>query len=512
MIPNHVDQSMLSADQVTLTPLIQGVGNHPVLQDSSITLTRAELVQRVSGLAEHLQANHIKRLALHADNGIAWILVDLACQQAGILCVPLPVFFNKMQALHLLHTCGIDALLTSEPALFAAYFLQATEVPGLGLNLLLQPAARQPLLPDSTGKVTFTSGSTGTPKGVCLSTAQQLLQAAALAKVVALKQPRHLCVLPLSTLLENIAGVYAPLLAGGTVILRSMAELGFVGSRLSDSQKFLQTISLVKPDTLILIPQLLQLLVHAVKQGWQAPPLQFIAVGGARVSAELITEARRLGLPVYEGYGLSECASVVSLNTPQADQPGSSGKPLAHLGISLEDGEIHVSGNTMLGYVDEPDSWYRKRIATGDLGFLDNSGFLHISGRSKNLLISSYGRNISPEWVESELLASPVLSEAVVLGDARPHCVALLTPARPDLPDTVIAAAIAAANTRLPDYAQVKQWLRLARPLAGQTDFITTNGKPRRKRIEQAWQTEIDALYGATPALQTMQEPQESVL
>ena len=105
-----------------------------------------------------------------------------------------------------------------------------------------------------------------------------------------------------------------------------------------------------------------------------------------------------------------------------------------------------------------------------------------------------------------------MLSEAVVLGDARPHCVALLTPARPDLPDAVIAAAIAAANTRLPDYAQVKQWLRLARPLAGQTDFITTNGKPRRKRIEQAWQTEIDALYGATPALQTMQEPQESVL
>lgn len=492
-----------------LLALLQTQGNtaQPALQDGTRMLSRAELSERVSALAARLQAHNIKRLGLHADNGIDWILTDLACMEAGILCVPLPVFFNKAQLLHAVHTCGLDALLTSAPEPFAPHFPMAAAVPGLDLVLLYQPGAREPLLPAGTGKVTFTSGSTGTPKGVCLSSAQQLLQAAALAQAVALKQPRHLCVLPLSTLLENIAGVYAPLLAGGTVILRGMAELGFSGSRLAQPQLFLQALSTVQPDTLILIPQLLQLLVLAVKQGWQAPALKFIAVGGARVSAELIAEARKLGLPVYEGYGLSECASVVSLNTQHADQPGSSGKPLAHLNVSLEEGEIHVSGNTMLGYVDEPASWYCKRIATGDLGFLDDQGFLHISGRSKNVLISSYGRNISPEWVESELLASPLLGEAVVLGDARPHCIALLSPVRPDMDDAVLAAAVTAANQRLPDYAQVKQWLRLPRPLSGQSDFITANGKPRRKRIEQAWQAEIDALYGTSPSLQSVQEP-----
>jgi long-subunit acyl-CoA synthetase (AMP-forming) len=476
----------------------QGAPAQPALQDGTSVLTRADLIQRVSALALQLRARKVRCLGLHADNGIDWIVADLACQEAGILCVPLPLFFNKMQLLHVLHTCGIDALVTPTPDVFSAHFHAPVHVEGLGLPLLLQPAAHHPQLPEGTAKVTFTSGSTGTPKGVCLGTAQQLLQANALAGAVAIPHPRHLCVLPLGTLLENIAGVYAPLLAGGTVILRGMGELGFAGSRLSDPRKFLQAISAVKPDTLILIPQLLQLLVHAVKQGWQPPALRFIAVGGARVSARLIAEARGLGLPVYEGYGLSECASVVSLNTPRTDRPGSSGKPLPHLDVSFEDGEIHVSGNTMLGYVDEPDSWYRKRTATGDLGFLDADGFLHISGRSKNLLINSYGRNIAPEWVESELLASAALSEAVVLGDARPHCVALLTPAHADLDDAALAAAVAAANTRLPDYAQVKQWLRLPRALAGQPEFVTPNGKPRRKAIEHAWQAAIDALYGAS--------------
>ncbi|MDY6983895.1 MAG: AMP-binding protein, partial [Pseudomonadota bacterium] len=472
------------------------------LQDASVSLTGADLLQRVQLLAAKLRALHVRRLALHADNGIGWILVDLACQYAGVVCVPLPMFFTKQQWLHTLHTCGIDALVTSAPDQFAAHFTIAKpEQQALreyGLTLLLQPAARDPSLPAGTGKVTFTSGSTGAPKGVCLSTSQQVQQAAALAQAVALDAPRHLCLLPLATLLENVAGVYAPLLAGGCVVLRSLAELGYSGSRLADPRHFLAAIDSVQPDTLILIPQMLQFLVRAVRQGWVPPRLKFIAVGGARVSAQLIREARHAGLPVYEGYGLSECASVVSLNTPRADRPGSAGKPLPHLHVTLDDGEIHVSGNAMLGYVGEAQGWYRKRIATGDLGYLDSDGFLHISGRSKNLLISSYGRNIAPEWVESELLAAPVLAEAVVLGDARPYCVALLTPARPELDDATIAAAVAAANARLPDYAQVKRWIRLPRPLAGLSEFMTPAGKPRRERIEHAWHDDVAALYART--------------
>lgn len=471
----------------------------PAIEDATTSLTRAALVQRVSLHAAELRSLGVKRLALHADNGIGWVLTDLACQHAGVTCVPLPLFFTKQQWLHTFDSCGIDALVTAAPEQFAAHFRSAgpqhQPLADHGLTLLLQPAAREPALPAGTSKVTFTSGSTSAPKGVCLSTAQQLQQAEALAQAVGIEAPRHLCLLPLATLLENIAGVYAPLLADGTVVLRSLTELGYAGSRLADPRRFLDALTAARPHTLILIPQLLHALVQAVQQGWVPPPLKFIAVGGARVSAQLIADARSAGLPVYEGYGLSECTSVVSLNTPAADRPGSSGKPLPHLTVTVQDGEIAVCGNAMLGYTGEPDSWYRKRIMTGDLGYLDSAGFLHIAGRSKNVLISSYGRNIAPEWVESELLASPALAEAVVLGDARPYCVALLTPRRQELDDTALAAAVAAANSRLPDYAQVKRWLRLPRPLAGQPEFMTPNGKPRRERIAQALHTQLAALY-----------------
>ena len=78
----------------------------------------------------------------------------------------------------------------------------------------------------------------------------------------------------------------------------------------------------------------------------------------------------------------------------------------------------------MLGYVNQPDSWGLDAIRTGDLGYIDDSGFLHIEGRRKNLIISSYGRNISPEWVESAFLSNPLFSDFVVFGDAQPFCVA----------------------------------------------------------------------------------------
>ena len=472
----------------------------PVLGDGQISVTGSEFYDWIGLMAAQLRALGVRRLALYADNSLEWLACDLACQLADIPFLPLPVFFTPQQCTYAVISSGVDTVISARADLLPARYrqLQTTVFPGM--TTLQDADVAQVELPENTGKITFTSGSTGTPKGVCLSNEQLLNQAQVLAETVALHKPLHLCVLPLSTLLENVAGVYAPLLAGGKVEVRSLSELGMGGSRMVAPDRFLATIGAVQPDSLILIPQMLQFMVQSVNVGWEPPALKFIAVGGSRVSAALISVARHSGLPVYEGYGLSECASVVSLNTPGFDQPGSCGKPLKHVRIQEQNGEIIIEGNAMLGYVGAPESWGRAAIASGDLGYVDSEGFLHIEGRSKNVIISSYGRNIAPEWVESELQASPILAEVVVLGDARPWCVALVTPRIAELPDSVIDDVIATANSRLPDYAQVKQWQRLPSPLAANPALLTANGRPKRAAIAELYHQQVEALYSRAGA------------
>nr|WP_286306138.1 AMP-binding protein [Methylophaga marina] len=351
-------------------------------------------------------------------------------------------------------------------------------------------------IPETTQKITFTSGSTGQPKGVCLSTDNQLAVADAIIQRTELQAIKHLCVLPLTTLLENLAGIYAPLLSRGSVTLLPAAELGFNGGRGFDVQQFLQTLSKHQPESVVLLPELLLTLVSAAETGWPVPDsLKFIAVGGSRVSADLLRKADNLGLPVFEGYGLSECSSVVSLNSPNHRLIGSVGQCLDHVKVSIESGEIIVKGNCFLGYINHPDSWYPQQINTGDLGFIDDNHYLHINGRRKNLLISSFGRNINPEWVESELLANPILAYCTVIGDAKSHCSVLVQPRFDTITDAMIEQWIALVNKRLPDYAQLADWQRFEWPLSVENGTLTANGRPVRTQILDSYSHQINALY-----------------
>lgn len=471
----------------------------------AVDLEAPALAERAGALADWLETMAPRAIALHMDNGPDWIVVDLACQAADICLVPLPTFFSAAQLRHVLDSMPIDAVFTDRADLLAPLCAGrlragAALTVGSGRLLRLDPPSRPSALPPGTGKVTFTSGSTGRPKGVCLSNAQLLRQARALSSAAGLECPRHLCLLPLSTLLENVAGVYAPLLSGGQVIAPPLAEIGFEGSSSLTPQRLLGQLTRWQPESLILTPQLLQVLVGGARSGWKAPEsLAFVAVGGARVPPGLVEQAHALGIPAYEGYGLSECASVVSLNVPGANRPGSCGRPLRHVEVASADGEVMVSGNAMLGYAGEPGSWARDRIATGDLGFLDDDGFLHVEGRSKNLLISSFGRNISPEWVESELLSEGVFADCIVFGDARPFCVALAYPRDPALGADEIGRAIERCNERLPDYARVLNWHRLPRPLTAERDLLTENGRPKRAAILARYAEVLEALYCAGP-------------
>jgi acyl-coenzyme A synthetase/AMP-(fatty) acid ligase len=292
----------------------------------------------------------------------------------------------------------------------------------------------------------------------------------------------HLCLLPLGVLLEAVGGVYAPLLAGGTIAAPSLATLGHGGSGGIDIGKLLATIARYQPQSLITVPQLLLALVAAAEAGHRLPStLRSIAVGGARVGANLLARAARLGLPVYEGYGLSECGSVVCLNRPGATRPGSVGPALPHTRVSVDaDGEILVHGPRLLGHVDGSRP-APGPLRTGDLGWIDDGGYVHISGRRKAMYITAWGRNVSPEWIESELTQHPLIAQALVHGEGRVQAAALLVPRDPATSRLALARAIAAVNAGLPDYARVGAFAVATAPFSAADGSLTGNGRLRRE-------------------------------
>ena len=199
---------------------------------------------------------------------------------------------------------------------------------------------------------------------------------------------------------------------------------------------------------------------------------------------------------MFEGYGLTESASVVSLNTPEANKMGSAGKPLSHIEIKITgQHEVLVKGANFLGYTNQQQQIEQYAfIDTGDIGYLDDEGYLFINGRKKNVFITSFGRNVSPEWVERELKVSPYIAQAAVFGEARPWNVAVIV-LRQSMDNIAISKVIQAVNAYLPDYASVAQWIIADTPFTAANQQLTTNGKNRRDMIWQHYQDKINALY-----------------
>ncbi|MGY3865432.1 AMP-dependent synthetase/ligase [Aeromonas bivalvium] len=468
----------------------------PALQGSQGELDYQSLWQQIEQLAGALQGAGIRRLALQLDNGLPWALIDLACTRAGIVVIPVPHFFSPAQQAWLLESSGADALVGPEHEGWqaAAPLILMTGRPDeQALPLWRRIPASLPELPAGTAKITYTSGTTGQPKGVCLSLEQMTSVCESLAlRVAPARVGQHLTLLPLATLLENLTGLYVPLLTGACSRIPSLGELGFSGSSKLDPAALAQALLRWPSHSLVLVPELLRLLLalcaNTPALAERLKGLRFVAVGGGKVAPELIGHARALGLPVYEGYGLSECGSVVALNGPDADRPGSVGLPLSHCQVTIAaDGEVMVSGSAMLGYLGE-EAPAIPSIATGDLGRLDEEGFLHITGRKKNVQITAFGRNFSPEWVEAQAQLCPAIARIVIFGDGQPANVALIQPlpgSQSHLPEQ-----IARLNQQLPDYARIHHWLPVA--LDQLPGLLTANGRPRRNEIYHHFSRQID--------------------
>ena len=496
---------------MTLLPMLAvHAAKHPdrlALQDQNTQLSYAELAQQVNAYATWLQGLGVDRIGFDAQNTVSWVIVDLACMQAGVCVMPIPPFFSAEQVAHVISQAELSHVITDHPerfvqrcASFASAESDQTVIQGYALLKLPQTETRHPL-PQDVVKVTFTSGTTGSPKGVLLTHQQISAVTESLIEVAQItSDDKHVCVMPLAVLLENIAGVYALLQAGAQVLIPSANALGMQGSGMDSPQKLLSMIDRESITTVILTPGMLEGFIKVIEAGHPAPTdLRFCALGGASVSISLLNRAAALYLPVYQGYGMSECASVVCLNAVNSNQIGTVGKALPHVLLKLaDDGEVLIQGGGFTGYLGDPAESLPEWYATGDLGEFTDDHALTILGRKRNVFITAYGRNVSPEWVEKEFTTHPEIQQMAVYGEARPFNVAVI---HSSLTDASLADAIAKINNTLPDYARVTHWLRADEPFSPVNQLLTATGRNRREFIYDVYADRLASFYNEAIAL-----------
>ena len=199
--------------------------------------------------------------------------------------------------------------------------------------------------------------------------------------------------------------------------------------------------------------------------------------------------AWKFGIPVHEGYGLSECCSVVSVNRPGERRSDTVGRPLSGLDVSIDDGEIVVDGPSITdGYLGQGPA--QRPWRTGDLGAIDQNGFLKIHGRKDSLIVTSFGRNISPEWIETMLLGDLRVAFCAVVGHGEPHLTAVIVPSGPgeswfaNASHDDVLGLIADCCSGAPEYAVPRAFVvsSLQEAIGNQ---LLTNGRPARKEIEK---------------------------
>lgn len=381
-------------------------------------------------------------VAIGLAGGIDYVVADLALTLSAKRQVPLPFFFSTAQNAHVLMDAKVSAVVTNNADLFAALphlaIVEAAVAPSSPLTLRAYDGGAE--------RIIYTSGSSGTPKGVILGDRQLSASVAALSRVIeANETDTHLSVLPLAQLLEQICGIFLPIVAGAKTVFRFDTTKALFGGPIAPLVRAFEEI---RPTTSLLAPAILGRWVAAL-QGARAPDsLRFVAVGGASSAPSLIRQAVAAGIPVYEGYGLSECCAVVAMNRPGDNHPGTVGPVLEGLNVTLDAGEIVVSGPTVMsGYLNgaaAPDIW-----RTGDMGHFDEDRLV-IDGRKDALLVTGAGRNISPEWVEQRVNADPrIVSSGLGLRETDGALVLIVVAAAP-----VELAAIERHLADLPSYAR----------------------------------------------------------
>jgi long-chain acyl-CoA synthetase len=377
--------------------------------------------------------------------------------------------------------------------------------------------------PESLATILYTSGTTGEPKGVMLS--HRNLVSNALGTIDAFGMSvddLKLCFLPLSHIYARTCDLYTWLAQG--------AQLALAESR----DTVLADCALIKPTMINGVPYFYQR-VHRylVERGWANEPgrlcqllggrIRVCCSGGAALPDYLFDYFQQQGVPLLQGYGLTESSPVISLSSLQACKRGTVGRPIAGIEVRIaSDGEILTRGpHVMMGFWQNPaatqevirDGW----LYTGDIGQLDEDGFLKITGRKKELIVTAGGKNIAPTYLESLLCQDPLIEQAVVIGDARNYLTALIVPNADNLRSEIAARAIPVSTPadalRHPDvialyeqrvarqladvshYEQIRKFTLLDRAFSVQRGELTPKLSLRRQVIEANFADAIEAMY-----------------
>jgi long-chain acyl-CoA synthetase len=482
------------------------------------------------------------RILLWGPNSFAWVSCFWAILLRGAVVVPMDAGASPGFLERVIRESQVKLILRDVAQ------TELADVPGSLVYDDLGPVAASPVVPAGAvidpgnqsargdlAEILFTSGTTSEPRGVVLTHGNFLANLEPLEQGIDEYRSRErwfhpLCfvsVVPLSHVFGQFLGLFLPPLLGAAVVFENSAL----------PAEILRSVKRERATVLVAVPRMLDAVRGALEreidsQGWRNwfdraywdakderfwyRPWRFrrlhsllgwkfwaFVCGGAALSSDTEEFFKRIGYAVVQGYGMTETASLISLNHPFHATEGSIGKTLPGREFRLaEDGEILVRGeNVSAGYWEkgalrpaslQDDGW----LHTGDLGALDAEGNLHFRGRKKNVIVTPAGLNVFPEDLEAALRKQPAIRDAVVVpldirGNAEPAAALLLNfPVNPSgvfeaknpsslSTDQLASAAIDAANATLADYQRIRRWLLWPEP-----DFPRTpTGKPRLAAI-----------------------------
>ncbi|MCB9923828.1 MAG: long-chain fatty acid--CoA ligase [Planctomycetaceae bacterium] len=493
------------------------------------------------------------RVAQLSENRYEWIITDLATHIIGGVHVPIHAPLTGTQASFQIRASGSRLVLLStneqveklaacgeelpsqtryysyDPTLQVIGTQRCECLPQVlaafderGCDELLQRAVAN-ATGDDLVTILYTSGTTGEPKGVMLSNRNLVSNTLAAAKPL-MQSPEdvRLTFLPLSHIFARTCDLYTWLASGSQLALAESKE-----TVIADCAS-------VRPTLLNAVPYFFEKLSHALASvDFTANPnalkealggrIRLCCSGGAALPNHVFDFFTSHGVPLLQGYGLTETSPVITLSTEQSVKRGAVGRAIPDIDLKIEeDGEISTRGpHVMLGYFNNQaatdevlrDGWFR----TGDLGRLDEDGFLFITGRKKEIIVTSGGKNVAPGYLESLLAQDALIAQAVVFGDDRKFLTALIVPEMSaltkelNLPQANLADAqdiLASRETvmlfedriasRLADvshYEQIQKFTLMSRSFTIESGEMTPKLTLRRDVIRTNCQHLIDAMY-----------------